>query len=358
MAKDKDGERTESATPKRREEARKKGQVAQSKEVVSVFVLFSSLGVMFFLGSDIFSRLMGLMQEMIQKMGTLAVDQTSAPALLAEILWQMATILLPFMLTIAAAGVTANLVQFGFIFTGETIVPKVSRLNPINGIKKMVSLRSLVDLTKAIFKVVVLGGIGFLMIRAVVKTIPSLMQMECPDILLFVSSTSFKICFYTCLALILMAGLDYGFQRWQHEKDLKMTKQEIKDEAKQREGDPLVKARIRSVQREMAQRRMMEEIPKADVIITNPTHLAIALRYNADEMMAPQVVAKGAGFVAERIKKVAREISIPIIENKSLAQTLYRTVEIGDFIPVNLYRAVAELLAYVYRLKAARSHNR
>ena len=158
----------------------------------------------------------------------------------------------------------------------------------------------------------------------------------------------------TCLTLIILSALDYAFQRWQHEKSLRMTKQEVKDEFKQREGDPAVKARIKSIQREMAQRRMMESVPEADVVITNPTSLAIALKYDAEAMMAPRVIAKGAGFIADRIKKIAKENGVPLVEHKPLAQTLFKLVEIGEFIPVSLYKAVAEVLAYVYGLKAGK----
>jgi flagellar biosynthetic protein FlhB len=181
------------------------------------------------------------------------------------------------------------------------------------------------------------------------------MEMGVGEILFFIGRVSFSICFYTSLALIVLAALDYAFQRFQYEESLKMSKQELKDELKQREGDPLVKARIRRTQIEMARRRMMEAVPEADVVITNPNSLAVALKYDAEKMIAPRVIAKGAGFIAERIKEIAKDKGIPVIENKPLAQTLFKVVEIGEFIPVNLYRAVAEILAYVYRLKGVKS---
>ena len=167
----------------------------------------------------------------------------------------------------------------------------------------------------------------------------------------FTAEVAFKIIFYVFLAMLVLSALDYLYQRWQYEESLKMTKQEVTDEHKQSEGDPKVKARIRSLQRQTAYHRMMAEVPKADVVITNPTHLAIALRFKSDEMPAPRVVAKGAGYIAERIRETAREHNVPIVENKPLAQTLFKMTELGDYIPVDLYRAVAEVLAYVYRLK-------
>lgn len=348
-------EKTEPATPKRRQEARKKGQVAQSREIPSALVLLSGLGFFAFSGSWMFLNLSELMGGIFQNIGSLGFDGSSVYSLLLKVLQRLFIILMPLMLIVLVAGIASNLLQIGFLFTGKPLVPKLSKLNPIKGIKKLFSLRSLVELVKAVFKVLFVGGIAFLSLKGELETIPSLMQVGVGDILSFIGRVAFKICFYTCLALIFLAALDYAYQRWQHEKELKMTKQEVKDELKQREGDPIVKARIKRIQREMSQRRMMEVVPEADFVVTNPTNLAIALKYNAEGMMAPKVIAKGAGFIAERIKKIAREKEIPIIENKPLAQTLYKLVEIGDFIPVNLYRAVAEILAYVYRLKGMKN---
>jgi len=188
------------------------------------------------------------------------------------------------------------------------------------------------------------------MVREEVDKFPLLIRMEIWEILIFIGQVSFKICFYTCIVLIILAALDFAFQKWQHIKGLKMTKQEVKDEAKQSEGDPKIKSRIRRAQMEMARRRMMEAVPNADVIITNPTRLAIALQFDAKKMTAPMVTAKGSGFIAERIREIAKEHNIPIVEEKPLARILYKSVEIDDMIPVSLYQAVAEILAYVYRL--------
>ncbi|MBW2169003.1 MAG: flagellar biosynthesis protein FlhB [Deltaproteobacteria bacterium] len=348
-------EKTEPATPKRRQEAREKGQVAQSREISSTLVLLSGLGFFALSGSWMFLNLSEFMGGIFQNINSLRFDGSSVYPFLLEVLQRVFMILMPLMLLVLIAGIAANLLQVGFLFTGKPLVPKLSKLNPINGIKKLFSLRSLVELVKSVFKLLFVGGIAFLLLKGELETIPSLMQMGVGDILSFIGRVAFKIRFYTCLALIILAALDYAYQRWQHEKDLKMTKQEVKDELKQREGDPIVKAMIKIVEGEMSQRRMREMIPEADVVITNPTNLAIALKYTAEGMMAPRVIAKGAGFIAERIKEIAREKGIPIIENKPLAQTLFKVVGIGDFIPVNLYRAVAEILAYVYRLKGMRN---
>jgi flagellar biosynthetic protein FlhB len=351
MSEKTDAEKTEQATPKRREEARKKGQVASSREISSVFVLFSSLMVFFFLGSHMHSKLIEMMRWLFQSCCSIELNVSSIMSLFVNVLKFFGVIMAPLMLVVLAAGIAGNCLQVGILFTGEPLIPKFSKLNPLSGAKKMLSVKSLGELVKSLLKLFIVGGVGFLMIRSQIKAIPCLVQMECEGVLLFLANVSFRICLFTCLALIIMAALDYAFQRWQYEKSLKMTKQEVKDETKQAEGDPALKGRIRSVQREMAQRRMMEEVPTADVIITNPTHLAIALKYNSEDMSAPRVVAKGAGFIAERIKEIAGNAGVPIVENKPLAQTLFKAIEVGDVIPVNLYRSVAEVLAYVYRLK-------
>ena len=263
----------------------------------------------------------------------------------------MLSVLLPFLIPIAIAGFVANVFQVGFQLNSEAMAPKLSKLNPLSGMKRFVSIKSLVELGKSILKIIVIGSTVYILIKSDMEAFPALIRQEVGQILKFIAQTSLKVCFYVCLAMLVLAVIDYIYQRWQYEKDLKMTKQEVKDEQRQTYGDPKVKARIRGVQMEMARRRMMEAVPEADVVITNPTHLAIALKFDAQEMIAPRVLAKGAGFIAHRIREIAEENHIPILEEKPLAQGLYKMVEIGDYIPAELYRAVAEVLAYVYRLK-------
>jgi len=217
--------------------------------------------------------------------------------------------------------------------------------------KRLVSLKALVELAKSIVKILIIGSVAYLLVKSDMQDFPALSHQEVGQILVFIARVSLKVCFFVCLAMVILAVLDFLYQRWQHDEDLKMTKQEVRDEQKQTFGDPQVKARIRSVQLEMAKRRMMEAVPEADVVITNPTHLAIALKFDAEEMIAPRVLAKGAGYVAQRIREIAEENQIPIVEEKPLAQALYKMVELGEYIPAELYRAVAEVLAYVYRLK-------
>ncbi len=345
-------ERTEKATGKKRQEARKKGQVAQSREISSAMILLTALGVFYFAGSWIFWNLSGIISGVFQNIGSLRfAGITDASAFSIEYFSQFMLVLLPIFMPLAVVGFVANVMQVGFLISSEAIALKPSKLNPISGMKRFVSLKSMVELGKSIIKVLFIAGIAYLLVKSEIQEFPMLIHREVGQILVFIARVSLKVCFFVCVALIVLAIIDYIYQRWQYEQDLKMTKQEVKDEQKQTYGDPKVKARIRGVQMEMARRRMMEAVPEADVVITNPTRLAIALKFDAREMIAPRVLAKGAGHIAGRIREIAREHQIPVVEEKPLAQALYKMVEIGDYIPAELYRAVAEVLAYVYRLK-------
>jgi len=351
-------ERTEQATPKKREEARKKGQVVQSREISSVMILMTSIGVLYFAGSWMYWNLSDFVGGFYTNIATLRLNTISdAGALSLVVVKKLLTVLLPFLFPILIAGLIANISQVGFQVHAETMAPKFTKLNPIKGMKKFASLRSLIELGKSIVKILFIGSIAYLVVRSEMKAFPALIHQEVGQILAFIARFAFKICFFVCLAMIVLATLDFLYQRWQFEQDLKMTKQEVEDERKQTHGDPKIKARIRGIQLELARQRMMEAVPDADVVITNPTRLAIALKFDAQKMIAPRVLAKGAGFVAERIRDIAREHQIPIVEDKPLAQALYKMVEIGDYIPVELYRAVAEVLAYVYRLRGMFSNN-
>ncbi len=349
-------EKTERATPKRKEEARKKGQVAQSKEISSVMILMTATAFFYFAGSWMFWNLSEFITGVYQNINILRfTDVDEASAFSVDVLYKLLSVLLPLLIPIAIAGFVANIFQVGFQINSEAIAPKLSKFNPISGMKRLISLKSLVELGKSIIKIFFIGSIVYILVKNDMKAFPALIHQEVGQILIFIARASLKICFFVCLAMLVLAVLDFMYQRWQHEKDLKMTKQEVKDEQRQTYGDPKVKARIRGVQMEMARRRMMDAVPEADVVITNPTRLAIALKFDAQEMIAPRVLAKGAGFVAQRIREIAEENQIPIVEEKPLAQGLYKMVEIGDYIPAELYRAVAEVLAYVYRLKGMHS---
>jgi flagellar biosynthetic protein FlhB len=352
MAENAGQEKTEKATGKRRSEARKKGQVAHSKEISSAMILMASLGFFYFAGSWMLWNLSDLISGYYRNIEVLRINSINdASAFWLDVVTRLMSILLPFLLPIAIAGFIANVIQVGFQINSEGMAPKFSKLNPISGMKRFVSLRFLVELGKSIIKLLFIGCIAYYLVKSEMEAFPALISQETGQVLIFIARAALKICLFVCMAMIVLAVLDFLYQRWQHEEDLKMTKQEVKDEQRQTQGDPKVKARIRGVQLEMARRRMMEAVPDADVVITNPTHLAIALKFDAQEMIAPRVLAKGAGHIALRIREIAEENQIPVVEEKPLAQALFKMVELGEYIPAELYRAVAEVLAYVYRLR-------
>jgi len=355
MAQDSGMDRTEKPTAKKLADARKKGQIAQSREIPSAMILMTSLGVFYFGGRAMAQQLADLMRISFRNLGGGWIESAGSVTLMMGWLFdQTLSLLMPMMIALLVIGIVANVAQFGFNLKEDMLAPDFKKLNPISGLKRLISLKSLVELMKSIFKIGFVGLIAYLMLRGELVTIPSLIHMEVIETAAYMGEVAFKIAFFVCLGLIVLATVDFAYQRWQHQKDLMMTKQEIKEEHKQSDGDPQVKSRIRSMQMEMAQRRMMEAIPSADVVITNPTHFAIAIKFDPDKMAAPQVVAKGADYIALRIREIATEHDVPLVENKPLARTLFRSAEIGDFIPEELYRAVAEVLAYVYRLKGIR----
>jgi len=345
-------ERTERATEKRRQEARKHGQVALSREIPSALILLTALGTFHFAGSYLLDRLGHLMGRVFNNLHTLRVHTVGDAAALAHELFEIGVgLLLPILAPLLLAGLVGNVAQIGLEFHLGPLAPKFSKLNPVAGLKRIVSLRGMVEMVKSVLKIAFVTAIAASVVSGYLTDFPSLVSWDIGAIWAFAFTGATKIVFYVGLALAALAALDYFYQRWQYERNLKMTKQEVKDERKQAEGDPQVKARIRSLQRQAAYQRMMAEVPKADVVITNPTHLAVALRFNAEEMTAPRVVAKGADYIAERIRETAREHGVPLVENKPLAQALFKMADVGDYVPVDLYRAVAEVLAYVYRLK-------
>ena len=351
MPEDTGQQKTEQPTPRKIEKARQKGNVAKSPEISSFLIILSALLVFLFGGSWMFYKLSDFMGGVLRNSGTLELESDSLHQFIFVIFDQISTILLPIMIAVFFAGLVGNVAQTGFMLTSKPFQPEMKKFNPISGLKRIVSLKSFVEVIKAIFKMLFIGCIAFVSVENEMESFPALMHLGVSEIARFIATLAFKISFYVCLAMLVLAALDYSYQRWQYRKDLMMTKQEVLEESKQSEGDPKVKNKIRQIQIETARRRMMEKIPEADVVVTNPTHLAVALKYDAANMMAPKVIAKGAGLIAERIKKIAEENSVPVMEHKSLARTLFKLVELGDFIPGDLYRAVAEVLAYVYNLK-------
>ncbi len=350
----KDQEKTEQATPKKREEARKKGQVAKSQEAASVAVLLAGLTFFWFGFTGMVKKMAMLTTWSLTQAGRFNVDYNNIQHLSISIVYKMCVMTAPLFLTVFLIALLINYLQVGFVLSAESVQPKLSKIDPIKGFKKLFSLRSLVDLVKNIFKISIVGFVVYVTISGEIENFIPLPEQSAWGILLYIAGVAFKIVFRVCLVLIILALCDYIYQKWEFEKNLKMSKQEVKDESKQTEGDPLVKARIKGLQRDAARKRMMASVPKADVVITNPTHLAVALRYDQTGMFAPKVVAKGARVIAEKIKEIARENNVPIVENKPLAQVLYIKVDVDEMIPPNLYRAVAEVLAFVYSMKMKR----
>jgi len=351
MAEESFAERTEQATPRRREEARKKGQVAKSREIPSVAILLGGISFIFLFGSYLYHHLSREMIQLFRHISRIPLGPTEAKALNIKLIHSLLLILSPILLTILGISILSHQIQTRFLFTAESLKWEWSKINPISGLKRIVSKYGLVELLKSILKFIIIGGVAYFVIRKELPNVSLLSDQEIGQIFTYIRSISWSLLLKTCTVMMAMAILDYLFQRWSYERGLRMTKQELKEEMKLTEGDPLIKSRIRSLQRQIARRRMMAEVPKADVVITNPTHIAVALMYQSKEMEAPKVIAKGAGWIAEKIIAIARSHQIVIVENRPLAQILYRSVDLGQIIPPSLYQAVADVLAYVYKIK-------
>jgi flagellar biosynthetic protein FlhB len=346
-----DQDKTERPTGKRKRETREKGRVAKSREVSTYFVLMAGLLTLSFAGSHMANEMAVLMKTTIAQVATVRIEPVDVPPLFLKSIITMAKVLAPLLVACVVAAMAGNLIQVGLLFSLEPLRPTFEKLDPVKGLKRLVSLRSMTELIKFLAKLLLVGAVVYTAVRKEIPWILPLGDQSVLGIGSYICKTIFRIMLKTSWVLLALAILDYAYQRWEHEKGLKMTKQEVKEEHKQAEGDPIVKSRIRRVQREWARRRMMEAVPQADVVITNPVELAIAIAYRNETMDAPEVLAKGAALVAERIRQIARSHGIPIVENKPLARALFRQVEIGQQIPGVLYKAVAEVLAYVYRLK-------
>ncbi len=344
-------EKSEDPTERRLSESRKKGDVAKSQEIPSAAVLLAGLLTLYVLSGYMLDNLRNLLTHYLGNLHSINIIPDNLVGLIHEVMSHITMILWPVMTAIIITALVANYAQIGFLFTTEKIKPELKKIDPIQGIAKKFSMQTLNELFKSLFKLSIIGYIAYREVMKVLPQIMPLMDQETFQILAFMANTAFWIFLKCAIIIAILAIIDYLFQRWQFMKKMKMTKQEVKEEAKQTEGDPHVKGRIRSIQMEMARKRMMDEVPSADVVITNPTRLAIALRYDNNSMDAPTVVAKGAGLIAQRIREIATENKVPIIEDKPLARALFKTAAIDHPIPDNLYQSVAEVLAYVYGLR-------
>jgi flagellar biosynthetic protein FlhB len=347
-------DKTEPATPKKREEARKKGQVGKSKEIPSVAVLGAGVVFLYFGAQHLALSMGDLIHKAFLSVPYVKDSDFTVSYFSHNYLETFISVMLPLLAVLSVVAIVANFAQTGFIWSVEPLAPKASKISPIEGAKRMFSKQSLVELAKSLGKILVVGWAAFSTLQSNKDHLMALVYQGKAEIMRFTGETALQAATRSCYVIAILAILDFLYQRWDFEQNLKMTKQEVKEEFRQTEGDPLVKSRIRSIQREMARRRMMEEVKKADVVITNPEHLSVALTYDAATMEAPTVVAKGANEIAFKIREIAKDNRIPLVENKPLAQNLYKFVDIGEQIPSDFYQAAAEILAYVYGLKNKR----
>jgi len=347
-------EKTEQATPRRRQKAREEGQVAQSKDLTGAVSLAAAVIVYKLAGYGIGQTIGQAVEKQFVGLDSFSF---TAPALSGQAFHWLAVVggaVLPIALAALAAGLTANLIQTGFVFSTKKLSPTADKLNPIEGLKRIFSLNGLVEALKGSLKVAIVAAIAYQVLSSHQAEVLSFQQMEISRALGRMSDIIFEFAMKYCLALLVIGGADYGYQRWQHEKQLRMSRHEVKQEMREREGDPLIRAQQRQRRQALLQQGISAQMPQADVVVTNPTDVAVALMYKGGQMPAPQVVAKGRGAVAARIKKLARTYAIPILEEPATARALYEATRLGEYVPPVLYQAVAEVLAAVYRAAAER----
>ena len=343
-------EKTEPPTPRRLQEAREKGQVAKSNDLGAAVGLLIGLIMLNIYGSSILNGFMDVIRhyltlDNVAVNGSLALDQTWRFAI-----QNVASILLPIFIILLLVAIVINLMQVGFMFVGQPLMPSLEKISPLSGLKRLFSMRSAVRLAMSLAKVGIIGTVAYYTIKGFLPNLVGITGLNFSQILGYGAHLIFVLGIKIAIVLLILALIDYAFQRYKWMQDLKMSRDDIKEELKRMEGDPVMRQRRKNVARQLANQRMSQAVPKADVVITNPTELAIALKYDLDKMPAPKVVARGAGFLAKRIREIAIENNVPIVERKPLAQALYKTSEVGDYIPTDLYQAVAEVLAYVFEL--------
>lgn len=347
-------ERTEQASTRRREKAREEGQVARSQDMTGAFLLCVGVTTLLLIGPGMGAKLGELIRSTMANAPFLAkqVDQNFV-GLFSNTAWQYFVIMAPIFGVIFVFAIVANIAQVGFQITPKALRVRWERLDVVKGFTKLFSIRSLVTLVRDMIKIAIIAFVAWRVLQGEQDQFFALADMSVGQMASQIGSLAAALALKIGAAFLAVALLDYVYQRWEHERSLKMSKQEVKEEHKETEGSPQVKSRIRQIQRAMLRQRMLSAVPKADVVITNPTHIAVALRYDQTEMTAPYVVAKGERLLAQRIKDIAREHNIPVIEDKPLARSLFKICEVGQMVPANLYRAVAEILAYVYKLKGS-----
>ncbi|MGR3301585.1 MAG: flagellar biosynthesis protein FlhB [Candidatus Scalindua sp.] len=344
-------EKTEQATPKQKSEARDKGQVAKSDDFNTALILLSGVLLTLFFGGALIAQMKDTMAMLCKNLYYEDFNADTFRTLIMDISFKNLDTVLPLMGGVMIVGLIASYSQVGINFSHKAIVPDFKKLNPISGVKNLVSRKSLVKVVMSLVKLSIMSGVAYVSIKKDIEPLLELISMRTEAIFSAASGLIFAITLKITIIMLILAFLDLLYQRWQHKKDLMMTKNEVKQETKQSEGDPLIKSRIKAVQREMSNKRMMQEVPEADVVVTNPTHYAVALKYDATTMESPKVIAKGVDLIALKIREIATKNNIPIVEDRVLARVLYSTIEIGSEVPPKLYQAVAKILSYVYQLR-------
>ena len=348
------GDKTEKATPKKLDDARKEGRVARSSDLINGFMLLLMFFVLKLFGGIMANLFLDSFVKYYNKASDISMevfDVKQAVNLSNQIVIDIVIASLPVLIGSFVVALVGNIVQVGWKVTGKPLKPKLDRLNPIGGFKRMFSQEKVVELIKSILKVLAIALVAYNEVKDRWKFILNLYDFEFMQAVLNIFDIVLDVGIKISVIFVIIGLADFGYQKWKHLHDLRMSKQEVKDEMKQSEGDPQIKGQIRQKMREGARRRMMQDLPKADVVITNPTHFAVAVKYDKETAEAPYVLAKGADYVAANIKEIAKQNNIEIVENKPLARMLYYNVEIGDQIPPELYQMVAEVLAYVYSVK-------
>lgn len=349
-------EKTEQPSSKKLEDARKKGQVAKSIEVNSLAIVVTGLITIFFLQSYIGQRVSSFSINIFNSLDVLPNKLSLLPNLAFEWFMFFFSVMAPIMTAIVIVGLASNIAQVGFKLSPEALQPKFSKLNPVSGIKRIFSSRSVVEILKTVLKFFVIALFTYLILSDLIIASAYLDNLNPSEIIIFMLDNTFSLLWKIALLYAVISAIDFVYQRYKFRKDMMMTKQEVKEEMKQLEGDPTVKGRIKKMQMQAAQQRMMANLPTADVVITNPTHYAVALKYDMTKDSAPEVIAKGVDLLAQRIKKVAAEHNIPLHEDRELARALYKMCDVGDKIPPSLFKAVAQVLAYVYSLKKKKKY--
>jgi flagellar biosynthesis protein FlhB len=345
------GEKSFDATPHRREEAREQGQVVFSQDLASAAMLMLGALLLMMLGGALLEYCVTLLRHHLADVGDLRASQENLVHEAIHLGYTLAAVLLPIMGLMMLGGVLSSVLQIGLLWLPERLAPDISRISLASGMKRIFSLTGTARLGFGLFKVLLVSIVSITILWVRWDDVMRSSGLDTPQFAKFLVSLSLSTILWIGFVLLLLAILDYGVQRWKHEQDLKMTHQEVREEMKNVQGDPQIAARRRAIQRQMVMHRISTSVPKADVVVTNPTELSIAIQYDPQEMAAPVVVAKGAGVLAQRIRRLALENNIPVIERKPLAQLLYKEVDIGKPVPTDSYAAVAEVLAYVYQLQ-------